>query len=211
MLTQLRPGGLFFIGTAEGRVPCKTPLKPLAPGAFRKVAVRRHVMPRSSSPHRAVAACTRCTRATWPARERGDRMETLLGSCVAIVLTDPRRTVGAMCHVVHARPAPQAGSQPRRLADAALAPMYALLRARGITPRLCEAYVYGGGNMFPGAGRQTARGRGNAAGCWSAGRRWHPHADCATSGAATAYRRLQLDRRAERPERRGRDLKDAGP
>jgi chemotaxis protein methyltransferase CheR len=38
VLTQLRPGGLFFIGTAEGRVPCDTPLKVLAPGAFRKVA-----------------------------------------------------------------------------------------------------------------------------------------------------------------------------
>ncbi len=38
VLTQLRPGGLFFIGTAEGRVPCETPLQPLAPGAFRKVA-----------------------------------------------------------------------------------------------------------------------------------------------------------------------------
>ncbi|WP_425261475.1 CheR family methyltransferase [Rubrivivax sp. RP6-9] len=36
VLTQLRPGGLFFIGTAEGRVPCDTPLQPLAPGAFRK-------------------------------------------------------------------------------------------------------------------------------------------------------------------------------
>lgn len=33
--------------------------------------------------------------------ERGDRLETLLGSCVAIVLTDPRRTIGAMCHIVH--------------------------------------------------------------------------------------------------------------
>lgn len=38
VLTQLRPGGLFFIGTAEGRVACDTPLTPLAPGAFRKVA-----------------------------------------------------------------------------------------------------------------------------------------------------------------------------
>ena len=37
VLTQLRPGGLFFIGTAEGRVPCNTPLQPLQPGAFRKV------------------------------------------------------------------------------------------------------------------------------------------------------------------------------
>jgi chemotaxis protein methyltransferase CheR len=37
VLSQLRPGGLFFIGTAEGRVPCKTPLQVLAPGAFRKL------------------------------------------------------------------------------------------------------------------------------------------------------------------------------
>jgi chemotaxis protein methyltransferase CheR len=36
VLTQLKPGGLFFIGTAEGRVPCTTPLEPVAPGAFRK-------------------------------------------------------------------------------------------------------------------------------------------------------------------------------
>jgi chemotaxis protein methyltransferase CheR len=38
VLTQLRPGGLFFIGTAEGRVPCNTPLKVLAPGAFLKLS-----------------------------------------------------------------------------------------------------------------------------------------------------------------------------
>ncbi|MBC7942079.1 MAG: protein-glutamate O-methyltransferase CheR [Chitinophagaceae bacterium] len=38
VLGQLRLGGLFFIGTAEGRVPCETPLQVLGPGAFRKVA-----------------------------------------------------------------------------------------------------------------------------------------------------------------------------
>jgi len=32
----------------------------------------------------------------------------------------------------------------------ALDVMYEQLRERGITPQLCEAYVYGGGNMFPG-------------------------------------------------------------
>ncbi|HET8694375.1 MAG TPA: CheR family methyltransferase [Aquabacterium sp.] len=37
ILTRLRPGGLFFIGIAEGRVPCATPLQTLAPGAFRKM------------------------------------------------------------------------------------------------------------------------------------------------------------------------------
>lgn len=36
VLRLLRPGGLFFIGTAEGRVPCATPLQVLGPGAFRK-------------------------------------------------------------------------------------------------------------------------------------------------------------------------------
>jgi chemotaxis protein methyltransferase CheR len=38
VLTQLRPGGLFFIGTAEGRVACNTALQAIGPGAFRKVA-----------------------------------------------------------------------------------------------------------------------------------------------------------------------------
>jgi len=38
VLTQLRPGGLFFVGTAEGRVACETPLQSLGPGAFRKAA-----------------------------------------------------------------------------------------------------------------------------------------------------------------------------
>lgn len=38
VLTRLRPGGLFFIGTAEGRAPSSKPLQVLAPGAFRKPA-----------------------------------------------------------------------------------------------------------------------------------------------------------------------------
>ncbi len=38
VLTRLRPGGLFFIGTAEGRVPSAHRLQTLAPGVFRKIA-----------------------------------------------------------------------------------------------------------------------------------------------------------------------------
>ena len=38
VLEQLRPGGLFLIGTAEGRVQSSVALKPLAPGVFRKPA-----------------------------------------------------------------------------------------------------------------------------------------------------------------------------
>lgn len=36
VLECLKPDGLFFLGTAEGRVPCKTPLQTVIPGAFRK-------------------------------------------------------------------------------------------------------------------------------------------------------------------------------
>jgi chemotaxis protein methyltransferase CheR len=38
VLTTLKPGGLFFLGTAEGRVACQTPLQTVQPGAFRKTA-----------------------------------------------------------------------------------------------------------------------------------------------------------------------------
>lgn len=78
---------------------------------------------------------------------RGDRFETLLGSCVAVVLTDPRRTVGAMCHIVHAGGAPQDHTS---WGAPALARMVQLLQARAICDRLCHAFVFGGGNMFPG-------------------------------------------------------------
>jgi chemotaxis protein CheD len=82
---------------------------------------------------------------------RGDRLATLLGSCVAVVMTDPRRTVGAMCHIVHSGHDERGAERFRdsTWGDVALDTMYELLRERGITPQLCEAYVYGGGNMFP--------------------------------------------------------------
>lgn len=80
---------------------------------------------------------------------RGDRLQTLLGSCVAVILTDPRRTVGVMCHIVHASPAQAMHDSPTTHADAALQAMTELLQSRGIVASMCEAYVYGGGNMFP--------------------------------------------------------------
>lgn len=77
---------------------------------------------------------------------RGQRLETLLGSCVAVLLTDPRGTVGGMCHIVHA--AGRLGDDTR-FGGAALDHLYGQLLARGIVPRLCRAWVIGGGNMFP--------------------------------------------------------------
>ncbi len=38
VLATLKLGGLFFLGTAEGRVNCKTPLQTVQPGAFRKIS-----------------------------------------------------------------------------------------------------------------------------------------------------------------------------
>lgn len=80
--------------------------------------------------------------------ERGDRLETLLGSCVAIILTDPRRTIGVMCHVVHVGSRSNVGDDAAH-GHVALATMFQVLVGHGITPQLCQAYVYGGGNMFP--------------------------------------------------------------
>lgn len=82
--------------------------------------------------------------------DRGERLETLLGSCVAVVLTDKHRTVGAMCHIVHAGAANGKSENPQAHAATAIDTMYRMLSARGYTPQLCEAFVYGGGNMFPG-------------------------------------------------------------
>lgn len=94
--------------------------------------------------------------------ERGERLETLLGSCVAVVLTDPRRTLGTMCHIVYTRLAASGSRADTAYADAALDHMYALLQSRGLNPRQCEAYVYGGGNMFPDQFAQGHVGERNA-------------------------------------------------
>lgn len=81
--------------------------------------------------------------------EAGETLETLLGSCVAVVLTDRRRSIGAMCHIVHPTPPARQRDAGAAHAAPALARLFAMLRARAIEPRWCQAFVYGGGNMFP--------------------------------------------------------------
>jgi chemotaxis protein CheD len=80
---------------------------------------------------------------------RGQTLQTLLGSCVAVILTDRQRTLGAMCHIVHAAQARSALRDSTAHAGPALRRMYTLLQARGIAAPHCQAYVFGGGNMFP--------------------------------------------------------------
>lgn len=81
--------------------------------------------------------------------QAGEHLKTLLGSCVAVILTDPRRTVAAMCHIVHVGEPNAANRFNTAYGVCALDHMFERLNQAGVTPRLCEAYVYGGGNMFP--------------------------------------------------------------
>jgi chemotaxis protein CheD len=93
---------------------------------------------------------------------QGDRMVTLLGSCIAVVLTDPRRTVGAMCHIVHTgevRSGKLVGGSHGSVASDL---MFKILGDHGIDARQCHAYVYGGGNMFPALVTESHVGERNA-------------------------------------------------
>jgi chemotaxis protein CheD len=79
----------------------------------------------------------------------GDQFKTLLGSCVSVILTDPRRTVATMCHIVHVGQ-PNADNKVNTAYGAnAMREMFRDLVSAGISPKLCQAFVFGGGNMFP--------------------------------------------------------------
>ena len=81
--------------------------------------------------------------------EAGESLKTLLGSCVAVILTDPRRTVATMCHIVHVGQPNASNVGNTAYGSCALDDMFKRLHSRGVTPHLCQAYVFGGGNMFP--------------------------------------------------------------
>ena len=81
--------------------------------------------------------------------QAGDQLKTLLGSCVSVILTDPRRTVGVMCHIVHVGHPNAANKNNTAYGSVAMAEMVRRLYGVGFAPRSCQAYVFGGGNMFP--------------------------------------------------------------
>lgn len=94
--------------------------------------------------------------------QAGDHLKTLLGSCVSVILTDPRRTVGAMCHIVHVGQANAANRGNTAYGEEAMQEMFRLLTGVGIIPNRCHAFVYGGGNMFPHLFNQNHVGANNA-------------------------------------------------
>ncbi|MGH6646742.1 chemotaxis protein CheD [Aquabacterium sp.] len=129
---------------------------------------------------------------------RGDRLDTLLGSCVAILLTDPHHTVGAMCHIVHSNARSNA-RQTTAHASTALATMYQLLRRQGFAPQLCKAYVYGGGNMFPALATTSHVGDVNAS--WALQALQHDRVDVIEHDlGGNAYRRVAWTIGSTRPK-----------
>jgi len=92
----------------------------------------------------------------------GDQFKTLLGSCVSVILTDPRRTVGSMCHIVHVSHPSHANQHNTAYGEVAMHDMFDRLVGVGILPQRCHAYVFGGGNMFPQMFSTTHVGTKNA-------------------------------------------------
>lgn len=78
---------------------------------------------------------------------RGQRVHTLLGSCVAITLWHPPTGAGGMCHFLLAGRPPGA-SEDTRYGDVALGAMVRGLARLGVRARDCEAKLFGGGAMF---------------------------------------------------------------
>jgi len=121
--------------------------------------------------------------------DRGDTLETLLGSCVAVILTDRYRTVGVMCHIVHTR-GDQQHSTSTQSVHGAIDRMYELLIDRRLNPRLCDAFVYGGGNMFPDVIDHAHVGERNARAVLDRLEKDRIDVLCEDCGG-TAYRRLR--------------------
>ncbi|MBN1818658.1 MAG: chemotaxis protein CheD [Sedimentisphaerales bacterium] len=75
---------------------------------------------------------------------------TPLGSCVAVVLLDPVRSIGAMAHIMLPGRAPENLEKSDRFRYAADAVdwMVEALQQRGVRPASCGAALIGGGNVL---------------------------------------------------------------
>lgn len=86
------------------------------------------------------------------------QIRTILGSCVSITLWHPQARLGGMSHFL--LPTRVSGKDPNdldgRYGDEALELMFRDLRSSGVNPKLCQAKIFGGGNMFPGQTRASA-------------------------------------------------------
>ncbi len=83
--------------------------------------------------------------------ERGTRIRTVLGSCVAITLWHPRQKIGGMCHyLLPVCKGRECGKTlDGRYAYDAMKLFVRELQKTGSKPRDFEAKIFGGGDQFP--------------------------------------------------------------
>lgn len=84
--------------------------------------------------------------------DRGTRIRTLLGSCIAVTMWDPGRLVGGMCHfLVPARGKKRIGADglDGRYGREAILMLLRDAVAADTDPGACKFKMFGGGNMFP--------------------------------------------------------------
>lgn len=77
------------------------------------------------------------------------RVSTLLGSCVSIVLWNPKRRIGGMCHYLLPTGRPRTGGKPGAYADIAMAKLFDAVTRAGSRPAEYRTTLVGGGHMFP--------------------------------------------------------------
>lgn len=81
----------------------------------------------------------------------GEKVKTLLGSCVAISLWHPQRRIGGLCHYLLPSDPRRSRQKPDgRYADQALELFMAQVEQTATLPGEYEVKIFGGGNMFPG-------------------------------------------------------------
>jgi chemotaxis protein CheD len=94
----------------------------------------------------------------------GHRIRTLLGSCVSIILWHPQRKIGTMSHfLLSSRNQDKSAGLNSRYGAESLELMLSELRAIGVDPKECQAKIFGGGQMFPGASQGIGRQNGEEA------------------------------------------------
>ena len=77
-------------------------------------------------------------------------LRTLLGSCVAVTLWNPKRRIGGMCHfLLPTRTRPPHAPRDGKYGDEAIGMMVDAIRRAGTRPQDYEAHLYGGADTMP--------------------------------------------------------------
>ena len=84
------------------------------------------------------------------ARDPDNLIARGLGSCVVVMLYDPRLKIGALSHAVLPYHEKQKDNNPARFVDTSIDDMLHKMIALGCTRKNIEAKIIGGANMFPG-------------------------------------------------------------